>query len=261
MPRPLGQGRGASVGQAILHVHSTFSDGMATVDEIMEYLETRSEVDVVGFTDHDDVRAYAAALDWKARHPGSRVQPLWGCEVTVWGFKHLLAFIFEPPFPTVPWRKFQPLGAAVQAIHAAGGLIVIPHVDAFWVGMGRRRMLRVAQELGIHGYELFTPVPGGRRAARTLRTWAAGSSLVAVGGSDAHHLEGLLEVVVEFPGHSLQEFHAALLRGSVEPRWGPAAPPVPLRKQLRQHTRALVGQPSSQLRAWAGRVRSAQPKS
>lgn len=248
------------MGQAILHVHSTFSDGLPTVDEIMEYVETRSEVNVIGFTDHDDVRAYAAALAWKARHPGSRVQPLWGCEVTIWGFKHLLAFIFEPPFPTIPWRKFMPLETAIQTIHAAGGLIIIPHVDAFWVGMGRRRMLRVAQELGIHGYELLTPVPGGRGAARTLQTWAAGSSLVAVGGSDAHHLEALLQVVVEFPGRSLAEFHAALLAGTVRPRWGTAGRPVPLRRQLRQHTRALVGQPSSQLRAWAGKVLSSQSK-
>jgi hypothetical protein len=242
------------VGQAILHVHSTFSDGLPTVDEIMEYVETRSEVDVIGFTDHDDVRAYAAALDWKARHPGTRVQPLWGCEVTVWGFKHLLAFVFEPPFPATPWRKFMPLRPAVEAIHTAGGLIVIPHVDAFWVGMGRRRMLRVAQELGIHGYELLTPVPGGRRAAQTLQGWAAGTPLVAVGGSDAHHLEGLFEVIVEFPGHTVAEFHAALLAGTVRPRWGTGAGRVPLRRQLRQHTRALVGQPSSQLRAWAGRI-------
>jgi predicted metal-dependent phosphoesterase TrpH len=248
------------VGQAILHVHSTFSDGLPTVDEIMDYLESQSEVDVVGFTAHDDVRAYAAALDWKARHPGSRVQPLWGCEVTIWGFKHLLAFIFDAPHPTVPWRKFMPLKAAVRAIRAAGGLVIIPHVDAFWVGMGRRRMLRVAQELGIHGYELLTPVPGGRRAARTLETWAAGSSLVPVGGSDAHHLEALLQVVVEFPGRSLQDFQAALLAGTVEPRWGAEAPSVPIRKQLRQHTRALVGHPSSQLRAWAGKVLTSQAK-
>ena len=146
-----------------------------------------------------------------------------------------------------------PLAAAAQEIHAAGGLIIVPHVDAIWVGLGRRRMLRVAKQMGIHGYELLTPVPGGRRAARTLQAWAAGSALVAVGGSDAHHLEGLLEVIVEFPGHSVAEFHAAMLAGTVQPHWGEPAAPVPLRTQLRQHSRALVGQPSSQLRAWAGK--------
>jgi hypothetical protein len=115
-------------------------------------------------------------------------------------------------------------------------------------------MLRVAGELNIHGYELLTPVPGGRRAARTLQGWAAGSSLVAVGGSDAHHLEDLFQVIVEFPGQSLADFHTALVRGAVEPRWGTPGSRVPLGRQLRQHSRALVGQPSRQLGAWAGRL-------
>ncbi|HEY7063255.1 MAG TPA: PHP domain-containing protein [Chloroflexota bacterium] len=242
------------MGKAILHVHSTFSDGMPTVDEIMEFVETRSDVDVVGFTDHDDVRAYPAALAWKARHPGTRVQPLWGCEVTVWGFKHVLAFIFEPPFPATPWRKFLPLAVATRAIQAAGGLVIVPHVDAVWVGLGRRRLRRLATALGIHGYELLTPVPGGRRASLTLQQWTAGTPLVAVGGSDAHHLEDLFQVIVEFPGQSLADFHAALFNGTVAPHWGTPGERVPLRRQLRQHTRALVGQPSRQLRAWAGRA-------
>ncbi len=240
------------MGKAVLHVHTTYSDGLATVDEILDRAEQDSDVDIVGFSDHDDVRAYAAALAWKARYPDSRVQPLWGCEVTIWGFKHLLAFIFEPPHPAAPWRKFLPLSTAVEAIHQAGGLVIVPHVDAFWVGMGRRRLLRVADELGIAGYELLTPIPGGRRAAETLSEWTAGSRLVAVGGSDAHHVEDLFQVIVEFPGHSVADFREALSAGEVRPRWGAPGARVPLRRQLRQHTRALVGQPSRQLRAWAG---------
>jgi hypothetical protein len=242
------------VGKAILHIHTTFSDGLATVDEILDHVEEHSDVDVVGFSDHDDVRSYAAALDWKARHPASRVQPLWGCEVTVWGFKHLLAFVFQPPYPTVPWRKFQPLPTAVAAIQAVGGIVVIPHVDAFWVGLGRRRMLRVADELGFLGFELLTPIPGARGATASLQEWTARSRLVPLGGSDAHHLEDLFQVVVEFPGHSLADFESALRAGAAQPTWGTPGPRVPLRRQLRQHTRALVGQPSRQLCNWAGRL-------
>ena len=52
------------MGQAILHVHTTFSDGLATVEEILDHVEQHSEVDIVGFTDHDDVRAYWQALRW-----------------------------------------------------------------------------------------------------------------------------------------------------------------------------------------------------
>jgi hypothetical protein len=115
-------------------------------------------------------------------------------------------------------------------------------------------MSDVAEDLGFLGYELLTPIPGGRRAATSLQQWAADSPLVAVGGSDAHHLEDLYQVVVHFPGHSLAEFQTALQAGTVRPEWGSGGPRVPIPRQLRQHTRALVGQPSRQLGAWAGRV-------
>jgi hypothetical protein len=242
-----------SVGKAILHVHSTFSDGIATVDEILDEVETHSDVDVVGFTDHDDVRAFAAASAWKARHPGARVQPLWGCEVTTWAFTHLLAFIFEPPYPTESWQKFMPLPRAAAAIHQARGRIIVPHVDAVVVGLGRRRLLRLADELDLLGFELLTPIPGGRGCAPGLARATAGSQLVAVGGSDAHHLEDLYQVIVEFPGHTIEDFERALLARTTTAHWGHAGPPVPLQRQLRQHTRALVGQPSRQVRAWAAR--------
>src|SRR5262249_28274869 len=153
-------------------------------------------------------------------------------EVTVWGFKHLLAFVFAPPFPTVPWRKFLPLPIAVAAIHAAGGEVIVPHVDAFWVGLGRRRLLRLATPLGIRGYELLPPVPGGRRAGPSLARVAAGSGLVAVGGSDAHHVEDLYQVVVDFPGRSVEDFARALRAATVNPRWGWRGATIPLRRQL-----------------------------
>lgn len=241
------------MGKAILHVHSGFSDGLPTVAEVLEEVEAHSDVDVVGFTDHDDVRSYAAALEWKDRHPDSRVQPLWGCEVTAAGFKHLLAFVTEPPYPTGPWRKFLPLRTAVQAIHDAGGLVVVPHVDAFWIGVGRRRLIDMAQDLGILGYELLTPVPGARRAAASLERHAAQAPLFALGGSDAHHLEDLYQVILEFPGRTVAEFGAALRAGTVRPRWGNRGARVAVRRQLQQHTRALVGHPARQVSAWAAR--------
>ena len=64
------------MGQAILHIHTTYSDGLATVEQILDEVETNSQVDVIGFADHDDVRAYYRALRWVDEHPGCRVRPL-----------------------------------------------------------------------------------------------------------------------------------------------------------------------------------------
>ena len=106
------------VGRAILHLHSTFSDGLATVDELLDEVEQHGDIDILGITDHDDCRSFAAALQWKARHPDSRVQPIWGAELTAFGFTHILAFKMQPPFPTVVPKKFLALRKVVDELNA-----------------------------------------------------------------------------------------------------------------------------------------------
>src|SRR5215207_10269649 len=109
------------MGKAILHIHSTFSDGEPTVDQILDEVEQHSDVDIIGLTDHDDVRSFAAAQEWKASNPGSRVQPLCGLELTTWAFKHILVYIFEPPRLSRSLRKFMPLDRSVATAKDAGG--------------------------------------------------------------------------------------------------------------------------------------------
>jgi predicted metal-dependent phosphoesterase TrpH len=241
------------MGQAILHIHTTYSDGLATVDQILDEVERNSEVNVVGFTDHDDVRAYERALRWKRDHPHSRVQPLWGVELTVWGFKHLLIYQFKPPFPKAPPPKFLPLHKAVRAAKATGGVVIVPHVDVFWVGMGRHRLARVARSLGIDGIELLTPFQGSDRSVGNLLRMNNECGLLTVGGSDAHHVEDLYRVIVEFPGHTVEDLGRAFADHTALPRWGPIARRVPLHRHLRQHTRALVVHPCEQIHGWARR--------
>jgi predicted metal-dependent phosphoesterase TrpH len=244
------------LGTAILHIHSTFSDGLATVDEILDHVEANSAVDIVGFTDHDDVRAYQQAQRWVERNPQARVRPLWGVELTIWGFKHLLVYCFEPEVPPRSFPKFLPLREAVRRIKAVRGVIVVPHVDTFWIGVGRHRLARVAGRLGIDGVELLTPFQGSRRSVGNLTRWNQRHQLLAVGGSDAHHLEDLFKVIVEFPGSTVEDLGRAFREHTAAPRWGWNGGLVPIRRQLRQHTRALVFHPAEQAGGWVRRVGS-----
>lgn len=238
------------MGQAILHIHTTYSDGLASVDQILEHVERQSEVDLIGFTDHDDVRAYWQAVRWVEAHPGCRVRPIWGLELTIRAFKHLLVYRFQPPFPTRSFKKFLPLEAAIREVKAVGGMVVVPHVDTFWVGMGRHRVARVAKSLGLDGLELFTPYQGSARSMGNLQRQNRDLGLLEVGGSDAHHLEDLFKVIVDFPGRTAEDLGQAFRHQTAVPRWGWHGPTVPLRRQLQQHTRALVFHPAEQVRGW-----------
>jgi len=248
------------VGQAILHVHTTCSDGTATVEQILDDADRHGEIDVVGITDHDDTRAFERALRWKAAHPDSRVQPIWGVELTIRAFKHLLLLRCEPPFPIAPPRKFLSLRQAMAAAKHLGAVVVVPHVDTFWIGLGRRRLAALAGPLAIDGFELLNPYHGSDAQIAALLALNCrherrhGRPLLAIGGSDAHHVEDLYRVIVEFPGRTPADLARAFRDRTALPRWGPVSAPPPRRKQLRQHTRALLFHPAEQIHARLTRI-------
>lgn len=236
------------MGKAILHVHTTFSDGMCTTDELLDELEHRSDIDIVGITDHDDCRSFQAAIDWKARHPGSRIQPIWGSEVTAFGFTHVLGYKMRAPFPTTVPKKFMGLSKLVDELNAMGCYVVVPHIDAPMVGMNRRRMSRAARQMTFFGYELLTPYFTSEASLPQLRALGDRHNLLALGGSDAHFSEDLYRVILEFPGHTLDDFERSWIERTVVPTVGYEGPPKTFRTKLRQQHRALVGIPMERMR-------------
>lgn len=248
------------LGTAIIHVHSTFSDGMSTVDELLREVETNSQVDIIGITDHDDCRSFAAAMDWKRRHPGSRVQPIWGSEITVFGFRHLLAFKMQPPYPTSLPRKFLALARAVDRLNAMGCYVVVPHVDAPVVGLGRRRLARSRSHHGFFGYELLSPYFTSPRSLPELRAIGERCNLVPLGGPDAHFIEDLYRVVLRFPGRTVEDFERSWIERTVVPQIGRDGAKKTWRRRLQQQRRSLVGHPNEQVRSWV-RTRIGVPQS
>jgi hypothetical protein len=147
----------------------------------------------------------------------------------------------------------------VAAAKRLGAVVVVPHVDTVWIGLGRQRLAALAAPLGIDGFELLNPYHGSDANVAALlalnrrHEHRHGRPLLAIGGSDAHHLEDLYRVVVEFPGHTPADLARAFRDRTAVPRWGPVSPPPSLPKQLRQHARALLFHPAEQIRARLGR--------
>jgi hypothetical protein len=223
---------------------------MSTVDELLDEVETHGDIDILGITDHDDCRSFAAALDWKARHPGTRVQPIWGTELTVFGFTHVLAFKMQPPYPTMLPKKFLAMKKATAALREMGCILVAPHVDAPMVGIGRKRLARVATEMGFTGYELLTPYFTAPESLPDLRAIGERHNLVALGGPDAHFIEDLYRIHLDFPGHTVADFARSWAEKTVVPMIGEEGARKTLRRRLQQQRRSLVGQPSEQVRSW-----------
>lgn len=45
----------AELGKADLHIHSNYSDGKNSIEEILEFVETKTDLDVIAITDHNTI--------------------------------------------------------------------------------------------------------------------------------------------------------------------------------------------------------------
>jgi hypothetical protein len=176
----------------VLHVHSTYSDGTASVAELLDAAR-ESAVDALLLTDHDTV---AARRDgWEGHHDG--VLLLVGLEVSP-KQGHYLAFGVE--------REITHQGCSArqiaEAVRAAGGIGFAAHPFSrgghmLVPSVARRIVLphgwpALEEEGGTDGVELWSVLTD---AAETWRTpaegvrWLREPERAVAHGPPAHHLE------------------------------------------------------------------------
>src|ERR687886_2576188 len=76
-------------GLADLHLHTLASDGLMSVQALLDYAERSTRLDVVAITDHDETQAALEGREYVARK-GYRVQVIPAVEVTT-SEGHLIA--------------------------------------------------------------------------------------------------------------------------------------------------------------------------
>lgn len=197
------------MGKADIHIHSEHSDGMASVLEILNYVEEHTDLDLIAITDHDmfDGSEIALALAAKRKY---RFDVITGMEVTTLE-GHLLALGL-----TKPVKSLQRLDQTIAQIHAQGGLAIIPHPMSWLIrSVGQRGIMRVqndpAPEIYFDGIEAMNPSIAGRvTVAKTKQLNAARLHLAETGGSDAHTLSMIGTGLTVFPGTRAADWVRAL---------------------------------------------------
>ncbi len=242
-----------AVTKADLHIHTRVSDGMASVEKVLEFVEHKTDLTVIAVTDHEDATGGLRARELAAKR-GYRIEVVVGAEITTLG-GHLIALYIE----SAP-RSFRRVESTLEAIHAHGGLAVVPHPMSWLTrSLSRRTIDRICRkrEAGImfDAVETGNPSPAGRITAQKAamlneHLW----HLPPTGGSDAHHLLHIGTGWTEFDGAGAEDLRVALQTGATTPMvtrypsiravgirqtaaglvWGYAATP---RKMLRIGTR------------------------
>lgn len=239
-PRP-GPRSGANRGRADMHLHSLYSDGTASVREILDHVESATDLDVVAITDHErvDGALRAAAIHRDGEYSFDVVI---GEEVTT-RRGHVLALFIVDRIPAL-----RPLDETLRAIHAQGGLAIAAHPLApLPLSVGARSLRGVRdhehEAVAFDALELFNPSYAGRVRQSARETLNAGElGLPGVGNSDAHVLEGIGTGFTSFGGHTAADYHASVLAGDVGPEgthWSSTHNADVYRRQLHAKLRHL----------------------
>jgi predicted metal-dependent phosphoesterase TrpH len=230
-------------GRADLHIHTTHSDGLATPDQVVRFVE-KSGLDVIAITDHDSVAGALAARDLVARG-GFGFEVIVGTEVTTARGVHLLVLFIEEPLPV-----FRSLEETIELVDRQGGICIAPHpLSPLTPSMGQRQIERLlAGRYPLRGVETLNPSPAGRITRAKLQRLNARWGLAEVGGSDAHFLCRIGTAYTEFDGRTAADFRASLLaRATTACELPLPHPHVPIRDYVRQSGRSMLLNPAQKL--------------
>lgn len=232
-------------GLADLHLHSDSSDGMASVEEMLEFIEHETNLDVVAITDHETLEGSWRARDLAVQKRYS-FQLIPGAEITTQD-GHLLCLFLEKSVPS-----FQSLEATIAAVHDQGGLCIAPHPMSWLTrSLGERAIDRVMahRDPGMHldGIELHNPSVAGKvTQAKARRLNRSRYHLAETGSSDAHFIPAIGSGYTLFDGRTAAELRSALERRTSRAAGyrHPSLGEIGYDAILLQQVRSLVIQPS-----------------
>lgn len=193
-------------GKADLHIHSNHSDGLPSVPEIMEYVQNKTDLDVIAITDHNTLAGAKFARSLSELYD---FEVIVGEEVSSKS-GHILALFIEEEIPAGMSAK-----DTIRAIQEQDGIAIIAHPfsnQGVFGPFGRSELASAVNEMAFHALEVYNSLPylswANKAAASTL---TGGRGFAATGGSDAHVLKAVGKGYTLFKGSSAED-----LRGSIE---------------------------------------------
>ncbi len=198
--------------RADLHVHTTYSDGTATPEDLLNYYALHSAVQVFAVTDHDTLDGALQARRFAAEHPDlfGHLEMIVGEEVSSKDGHVLGLFLKEWVPPGMDAAR------TVEAIHAQGAVAIAAHPYTNWMKfsglLGVGDLIRTVPFDAVETRNSnFTEVFANRKAARR----AAG--MAQVGSSDGHFLDAIGRCHTDFPGSTADDLRKAILDRTTVP--------------------------------------------
>jgi predicted metal-dependent phosphoesterase TrpH len=189
-------------------MHTRASDGLATVQQVLDYVQAAGELNVIAITDHDVLDASLWAYSQRGRYDFDIIP---GVEVTA-REGHVVALWVTNPIP-----KRMSVKETAAAIHEQGGVAILAHpCEPTIAGRHLLRYYRHPEVLlgwdvdAVEMYNAGSLTPGNNEMAQRL---CRRLPLPVVGNSDAHTLSAIGCGITRFPGYTAKDFRIALAEG------------------------------------------------
>lgn len=198
--------------KADTHMHTTYSDGIMSPEEMIDYIAHHTDLSVVAITDHDTAEGGFVAQAYAKRHT-PQLEVIVGQEVSTQQGDVVGLFVTS----TLP--SFKTAREAIEAIHAQDGLAVAVHPFSRLSTLNNMKGLAAKIfELPLDAVEVRNGFPGNVIAnpisTYLNRQW--GQRLAELGGSDSHVPFTVGQAYTRFPGKTAQDFRRAVKNGMVE---------------------------------------------
>lgn len=203
------------LGQADLHIHSNFSDAKPSIEEILEYVEKKTDLNVIAITDHDTIEG-ALKAQKIVKEKDYRFEVIVGEEIsTLEG--HVLGLFLKKVI-----KSGLSVEETLRLIKEQNGVTIAPHPfyhtrmnngkTILMDGIGLITLLKEKDKFD--GIEVLNATPVLRKD--NVRAGFINNALLVIsetGSSDAHILDAIGKGYTLFEGRTTQDLREALKNG------------------------------------------------
>jgi hypothetical protein len=215
---------------------------MVTPAELVD-AAVNAGLDLIAVTDHDTMDS---VKETRSRGETAGLAVVAGQEVTTrWPAQtHVVGWFLETPI-----KRGMSLGDTVAAIHAQGGLVLIPHpfMPVYFGSIQPGMLRRLIEKQSVDAIEMLSTVPMGSMRRKQLHEFYDANRErlgAAIGASDCHFGPGDMgRAMTEYEGG----FRTAVIECTTKPVAG-IRHGIPTGMALRQQWRALVELPIRRMR-------------
>jgi len=216
---------------------------MVTPAQLVEAAKA-AQLDLIAVTDHDTMES---VKETRSRGEEAGVIVVAGQEVTTRApaQTHMLGWFLEKPI-----KRGMSIEDTVDAIHAQGGLAIVPHpfMPVYFGSIQPGMLRRLLERHPVDGIEMVATVPIGSLRRRKLDVFYAAHRErlgAAIGASDCHFgIHDIAQAVTEYDG----DFKRAVIERMTTPIRISTRRSVPASLAVRQQWRSMVELPLRRLR-------------